>query len=102
MQVGVEPDLVLFFDCPEEEIVERILKRNQGRIDDNIDTIKKRLESFKKLSLPVIDHYTAKGKVYKVISKIAFHPLFPMSFIIFVKIQLFNLVSYFYIFLFIM
>ncbi|KAG6474309.1 hypothetical protein ZIOFF_068235 [Zingiber officinale] len=64
-KVGVEPDLVLFFDCPEEEIVERILKRNQGRIDDNIDTIKKRLESFKKLSLPVIDHYTAKGKVYK-------------------------------------
>ncbi|XP_042444245.1 UMP-CMP kinase 3-like isoform X1 [Zingiber officinale] len=64
--VGVEPDLVLFFDCPEEEIVERILKRNQGRIDDNIDTIKKRLESFKKLSLPVIDHYTAKGKVYKL------------------------------------
>ncbi|XP_074562062.1 putative UMP-CMP kinase 2 [Curcuma longa] len=64
--VGVEPDLVLYFYCPEEEIVERILKRNQGRIDDNIDTINKRLESFKKLSLPVIDHYTAEGKVYKI------------------------------------
>lgn len=29
MQVGVEPDIVLFFDCPEEEMVKRVLNRNQ-------------------------------------------------------------------------
>lgn len=39
----------------------------QGRVDDNIDTMKKRLEVFKKLNLPVIDYYSAKGKVCKVI-----------------------------------
>nr|XP_010919050.1 probable UMP-CMP kinase 2 isoform X1 [Elaeis guineensis] len=64
--VGVEPDLVLFFDCPEEEMVKRVLNRNQGRIDDNIETIKKRLKVFEKLNLPVINHYSAKGKVYKI------------------------------------
>lgn len=29
MQVGVEPDLVLFFECPEEEMMKRVLSRNQ-------------------------------------------------------------------------
>ncbi|KAG0460778.1 hypothetical protein HPP92_021075 [Vanilla planifolia] len=46
--VGIEPDL--------------------GRVDDNIDTIKKRLKIFNKLNLPVIDYYSSKGKVHKVIA----------------------------------
>lgn len=29
MQIGAEPDMVLFFDCPEEEMVKRVLSRNQ-------------------------------------------------------------------------
>jgi thymidylate kinase len=28
-QVGTEPDIVLFFDCPEDEMVKRLLGRNQ-------------------------------------------------------------------------
>lgn len=32
MQMGVEPDIVLFFDCPEDEMVKRVLNRNQ--VDD--------------------------------------------------------------------
>ena len=32
MQMGVEPDVVLFFDCPEDEMVKRVLNRNQ--VDD--------------------------------------------------------------------
>uniref|UniRef100_A0A1D1Z7B4 UMP-CMP kinase n=1 Tax=Anthurium amnicola TaxID=1678845 RepID=A0A1D1Z7B4_9ARAE len=64
--VGVEPDLVLFFDCPEEEMVKRVLSRNQGRIDDNIETMKKRLKVFSKLNVPVIDYYCGKGKVCKI------------------------------------
>ncbi|XP_020260732.1 UMP-CMP kinase-like [Asparagus officinalis] len=64
--VGAEPDLVVFFDCPEEEMVKRVLCRNQGRIDDNIETVKKRLKVFNELNLPVINHYSGKGKVHKV------------------------------------
>lgn len=29
MQTGAEPNIVLFFDCPEEEMVKRVLSRNQ-------------------------------------------------------------------------
>ncbi|KAL6525244.1 hypothetical protein OROMI_030837 [Orobanche minor] len=64
--IGAEPDIVLFFDCPEEEMVKRVLNRNQGRIDDNIDTVKERLKVFAELNLPVIKHYSKKGKLYKI------------------------------------
>jgi len=29
MQIGAEPNIVLFFDCPVEEMVKRVLSRNQ-------------------------------------------------------------------------
>ncbi|KAL6530226.1 hypothetical protein OROHE_014579 [Orobanche hederae] len=64
--IGAEPDVVLFFNCPEEEMVKRVLNRNQGRIDDNIDTVKERLKVFVELNLPVIKHYFKKGKLYKI------------------------------------
>ncbi|XP_041992164.1 UMP-CMP kinase-like isoform X2 [Salvia splendens] len=63
---GVEPDIVLFFDCPKEEMVKRVLNRNQGRIDDNIDTVKERLTVFEELNLPVIKYYSEKGILHKI------------------------------------
>ncbi|XP_057952556.1 UMP-CMP kinase-like isoform X2 [Malania oleifera] len=64
--IGAEPNIVLFFDCPEEEMVKRVLSRNQGRVDDNIDTIKKRLKVFTALNLPVINYYSEKGKLHRI------------------------------------
>ncbi|XP_039046749.1 probable UMP-CMP kinase 2 isoform X1 [Hibiscus syriacus] len=64
--IGVEPNVVLFFDCPEEEMVKRLLNRNQGRVDDNLETIKKRLKVFEALSLPVINYYSHRGKLYTI------------------------------------
>ena len=32
---------MLYFDCPEAVLEKRLLSRNQGRVDDNIETIKK-------------------------------------------------------------
>uniref|UniRef100_M8BB96 adenylate kinase n=1 Tax=Aegilops tauschii TaxID=37682 RepID=M8BB96_AEGTA len=63
---GTEPDLVLFFDCPEDEMVKRLLSRNQGRVDDNIETIKKRLKVFESLNLPVVEYYSSRGKAHKI------------------------------------
>lgn len=63
---GREPDMVIFFDCPEEEMVKRVLSRNEGRIDDNIETVKKRLKVFSKLNLPVVNYYSERGKVHKI------------------------------------
>ncbi|OMO52656.1 Adenylate kinase [Corchorus capsularis] len=62
----IEPDLVLFLDCSEGEMTRRLLNRNQGRVDDNIDTIKKRLKVYAESTLPVIDYYCTKGKVRKI------------------------------------
>ncbi|XP_072987128.1 UMP-CMP kinase 2-like isoform X10 [Typha latifolia] len=47
----------------------RIAFERIGRIDDNIETIKKRLKVFEKLNLPVISYYSAKGKVHKISAK---------------------------------
>lgn len=62
----IEPEFVLFFNCPEEEMQRRILGRNQGREDDNIETIRKRFKVFMESSLPVIEYYKSKGKVRKI------------------------------------
>ncbi|KDO72254.1 hypothetical protein CISIN_1g040894mg, partial [Citrus sinensis] len=62
----IEPNAVLVFDCSEEEMTRRILSRNQGRVDDKIDTIKKRLNVYSESTLPVINYYSSKGKVRKI------------------------------------
>lgn len=64
--IGIEPEFVLFIDCPKEELERRILNRNQGRDDDNIDTIRKRFEVFQESTLPVVQYYEKRGKLRKV------------------------------------
>jgi adenylate kinase len=60
--------LVLFFDVSEDTLVKRCLKRgeNSGRADDNIDTIKKRLQTYLTSTQPVIAHYEKKGKLVRI------------------------------------
>lgn len=69
---------VLFFDCPEEVMQDRLLKRGEssGRNDDNIETIKKRFATYQAQTMPVIEYYASKDKVVKV--SLAF-VLFPHS-----------------------
>lgn len=38
----------------------------KGRVDDNIETIRKRFKVFVESSLPVIEYYDSLGKVKKV------------------------------------
>lgn len=67
-QQVVESDFLLYFDCSEHVMEERLLKRSEtsGRADDNMDTIKKRFATFVEKTLPVIDHYEQLSKVKKV------------------------------------
>jgi len=53
---------VLYFDVPDDTMVERLLHRakTSGRVDDNEETIKKRLATFHKHSEPVIQYYKNK------------------------------------------
>jgi len=63
-----ESSFILFLDCPEEEMEKRLLQRGltSGRVDDNIESIKKRFITFKETSYPVIEAFAAKGKVRRV------------------------------------
>ncbi|KAJ3190099.1 bifunctional uridylate/adenylate kinase [Gaertneriomyces sp. JEL0708] len=59
---------VLYFECPEEEMLRRLLKRGEtsGRDDDNIESIRKRFKTFTDTSFPVIEYYAKLGKVRTV------------------------------------
>ncbi len=119
MQTGIEPQFILFFDCPEQEMERRLLGRNQvynihedswpdfhqqisafygfifisfkycfvsmitktvtvlgeqGRVDDNIETIRKRFKVFVESSIPVVDYYETSGKVKKVLKLFSSQP----------------------------
>ncbi len=42
-QVGYECEMVLLFDCPDEVMLQRLRHRDEGRPDDNEETIRKRV-----------------------------------------------------------
>ncbi|KAK4521293.1 uncharacterized protein ATC70_011907 [Mucor velutinosus] len=67
----VESKFVLYFTCSEETLLERLLKRGQtsGRVDDNIESIKKRFRVFKETSFPVIEAFEKKNKVRQINSE---------------------------------
>lgn len=65
-QTGIAPKFVLFFDCPEGVMERRILGRNEGRTDDNIETIRKRFKVFMEQSMPVVQHYEITGRVARI------------------------------------
>jgi len=67
-EMGYDCEFVLFFDCPEAVMEKRLLGRNEGRTDDNIETIRKRFKVFIESSMPVVSHYESQGKVKRVIA----------------------------------
>jgi len=66
----VPSKFTLFFDCPEEVMQERLLKRGEtsGRADDNMESIKKRFRTFVDTSMPVVENFEKQGKVVKVMA----------------------------------
>jgi adenylate kinase len=64
----MEAALVIYFEVSGETMTQRLLGRakTSGRVDDNIETIKKRLDTFYKQTEPVVDHYKKQGKLVQV------------------------------------
>ncbi|TPX38130.1 hypothetical protein SmJEL517_g00167 [Synchytrium microbalum] len=64
--------LALVFECPEEVLVERLLKRGEtsGRADDNIETIKKRFQTFQDASRPAIEYFQKENRCVKISSDV--------------------------------
>ncbi|MDH4263185.1 MAG: adenylate kinase [Spirochaetia bacterium] len=60
---GRKLDSVIFIDVPEKELITRLLKRAEieNRVDDNLATIKNRLDVFKKKLEALLEYYKQKG-----------------------------------------
>lgn len=66
MSDKVNEQFVLFFDGPNEVFIDRCLKRGQagsGRVDDNLESLKKRLVTYENDTKPIIEHYRKQGLV---------------------------------------
>lgn len=61
-------EFVLFYDCPEAVMEERLLERGKtsGRADDNEESIRKRFRTFVETSMPVVEYYEKQGRVVKI------------------------------------
>ena len=64
----VDVPYILFFDADEEELVKRIMHRAEtsGRVDDNVETLKKRLATFREQSMPIIKMFESQGKCKRI------------------------------------
>jgi len=64
-----EVSFMLFLDCSEETMKSRIMARaasNPGRVDDNEETVMKRLKVFADQTMPLVDYYEPIGKLRRV------------------------------------
>lgn len=59
----------MYFECSNEVMVERLLNRakTSGRVDDNEETIKKRLMTFENQTLPVLEVFNDRVKKVDII-----------------------------------
>ena len=64
-KLGLNIDHVVNFEVPDEELVRRLLGRaaQEGRSDDNPESIKNRLQIFKDKTQPLINYYEQKQKL---------------------------------------
>jgi len=63
---GTEIDLFLNLEVPEQELIDRILSRAEGRSDDTPEKIKTRLAVYHEETAPVLNHYAEQDKVEKI------------------------------------
>lgn len=69
MSDKVQLQFVLFFDCPLEICTERCLTRGaagSGRSDDNLESLKKRFNTYVNETKPIIDYYEKLNLVRKI------------------------------------
>jgi thymidylate kinase len=58
----------MYFDVPDEVMAKRLVKRGEtsGRIDDNEETIQKRLKTFHEETTPILGYYGKQGKLVTI------------------------------------
>ena len=56
----------LYIEVSNEEMEKRLLGRNEGRADDNKETIAKRLTTFENETKPIVKYFEDKGNLIKI------------------------------------
>ncbi len=64
----VEVPFILFMDADEETMIQRIMERSKtsGRNDDNIESLRKRFDTFKKETMPIVEMYESEGRAKRI------------------------------------
>mmetsp|Transcript_22512 Transcript_22512/g.20444 ORF Transcript_22512/g.20444 Transcript_22512/m.20444 type:complete len:234 (-) Transcript_22512:99-800(-) len=64
----VDVQFLLFLDCPQEIMKDRLLERGKtsGRNDDNIESIIKRFNTYENSTRPIIEFFRNAGKIREV------------------------------------
>ena len=65
---GQDVSIVVSLEVDEPELIDRLIKRGQqsGRSDDNLETIKSRLDVYKNQTSPLKEHYKKTGKLASI------------------------------------
>ncbi|MEX0720532.1 MAG: adenylate kinase [Balneolaceae bacterium] len=59
-------DAFILLIVPEQELINRILSRGEGRSDDTEEKVKTRLRVYHEETEPVMNHYKKQGKVQEI------------------------------------
>ena len=63
---GRELTATVLVDVPDDEVVERISSRGQGRADDQPDTVRERLRVYHRETEPLVTYYDERGLLRRV------------------------------------
>jgi adenylate kinase len=64
--LGRDLDAAVLIDVPDDVVAERILGRDQGRADDNPETVRERLRVYHEETEPLVEHYERQGKLRRI------------------------------------
>ena len=75
---SLKTDVLVDLVVDEQELIDRLLLRGQtsGRTDDNLETIRKRLEVYHSQTKPVTEYYKKLGKYVSVYGMGSIHEIF--------------------------
>jgi adenylate kinase len=67
-EIDQQLSIILFLELSDDVSRERLLKRAslEGRSDDRPEAIDERLETYRRATAPVVDHYRATGKLVQL------------------------------------
>jgi len=67
-KLGIEDLIPIYLYVEEKELIRRLLNRAiiEGRADDNEETITKRIQTYHKVTKPVVEHYAKSPKFIQV------------------------------------